>query len=108
MAPVKACKRSDIAKGSLKLVTIGGKQLVIANIDGSFYAMDNLCSHEQGNLSEGQLNGDILTCPDHSAQFEVKTGKVLAGPDGEPANTITPEKTYKVTVQGDDVMVEVP
>ena len=78
------------------------------SVDGTFYAMDNWCTHEQGNLSEGQLNMDILTCPDHGAQFDAKTGKVLAGPDGEPPDTIPPEKTYTVKVQGDDVMIEIP
>jgi 3-phenylpropionate/trans-cinnamate dioxygenase ferredoxin subunit len=108
MALVSVCKQSEIPPGTLKFVSAGGKDLVVSNIDGVFYAIDNWCTHEQGNLSEGQLNGDVLTCPDHGAQFDVKTGKVLGGPDREPPDSIPPEKAYTVKVQGDDVMIEIP
>jgi nitrite reductase/ring-hydroxylating ferredoxin subunit len=108
MPTVKVCSKSDVKPGGLKLVTAGGKDLVVANIDGNFYAMDNWCTHEQGNLSEGALNKNVLTCPEHGAQFDVTTGKVLGGPDGEPADTIPPEPAYKVIIQGNDVMVDIP
>jgi len=108
MALVSACKQSEVPPGTLKFVSAGGKDLVVSNVDGVFYAIDNWCTHEQGNLSEGQLNGAVLTCPDHGAQFDVKTGKVLGGPDGEPPDSIPPEKAYVVKVQGDDVMIEIP
>ena len=88
-------------------MTVDGKDLVISNVEGTLYAMDNWCTHEQGNLSEGQLDGNIVTCPDHGAQFDVKTGKVLVGPDGERPESIAPEKTYSVKVEGEDVMVDV-
>jgi nitrite reductase/ring-hydroxylating ferredoxin subunit len=108
MPTVKVCNKSDVKPGGLKLVKAGGKDLVIANVDGNFYALDNWCTHEQGNLSEGELNKNILTCPEHGAQFDVTTGNVLGGPDGEPADTIPAEPGYKVTVQGNDVMVDLP
>ena len=107
MALVRVCSKSEIPPGGLKAVNASGKDIVIANVNGSFHAMDNWCTHEQGNLSEGELNKSILTCPEHSAQFDVTTGKVLIGPDGEPLENISPEKTYKVTVQGNDVMIDV-
>ena len=107
MAFVRASGRSEIPPGSVKLVTVDGKDLVFANVDGTFYAMDNWCTHEQGNLSEGQLDGNVLTCPDHGAQFDVKTGKVIIGPDEQPAGSISPEKAYAVKVEGDDVMVDI-
>ncbi len=105
---VRACKQSDVSPGTVKLVKADGKDLVLSNVDGTFFVMDNWCTHEQGNLSEGQLNGNILTCPDHGAKFDVRTGKVLGGPDGDSPDTIQPEKSYKVSVQGDDVMIEIP
>jgi len=108
MVLVRACEKSEVPPGAVKFVNAGGKDLVVSNVDGTFYAMENWCTHEQGNLSEGQLNMNILTCPDHGAQFDVKTGKVLGGPDGEPPDTIPPEKTYTVKLQGDDVMIEIP
>lgn len=108
MPTVKVCSKSDVKPGGLRLVTAGGKDLVVANIDGNFYAMDNWCTHEQGNLSEGELNKNVLTCPEHGAQFDVTTGKVLGGPDEEPADTIPPEPAYKIIIQGNDVMVDIP
>ena len=93
--------------GTVKFVSVGGKDLVISNVNGEFYAMDNSCTHEQGNLSEGQLDGDVLTCPDHGAKFDVKSGKVLGGPDGDSPDVISPEKTYRVSIKGNDVMIEI-
>ena len=107
MALVKACNKSDVPAGGLKSVTVGGKELVIANVDGKFYAMNGWCTHEQGNLSEGQLNKTVLTCPEHGAQFDVTNGRVLAGPDGEPPGNTPLEKVYKVEIQGNDVMVKI-
>ena len=107
MVFVRACNRSEIAPGRVKFVAVDGRDLLIANVDGAFYAMDNWCTHEQGNLSEGQLDGNVLTCPDHGAQFDVKTGKVLGGPDAGPPGSISPEKSYRVKVEGDDLIVDV-
>ena len=92
----------------MKWVRVGGNDLVIANVDGKFHALHNWCTHEQGNLSEGELKKTVLICPEHGAQFDVTTGRVLLGPDGESADSIQPEKSYKVVVQGDDLMVGIP
>lgn len=108
MPTVRVCSTSDVSPDGLKLVQAAGKDIVIANVDGKFYAMENWCTHEQGNLSEGELNKNILTCPDHGAQFDITTGKVLGGPDGGPPDSISPEKTLKVMVQGKDVIIDIP
>jgi 3-phenylpropionate/trans-cinnamate dioxygenase ferredoxin subunit len=108
MTLVKACNKSDVPVGNLKMVNAAGKDLVIANVDGTFYAMDNWCTHEQGNLSEGTLDKEVLTCPEHGARFDMRTGKVLLGPDQGPADSIQAEKSYKITIRGNDVMVDVP
>jgi 3-phenylpropionate/trans-cinnamate dioxygenase ferredoxin subunit len=97
-----------MSPGAMKLVRASGKDLLIANIEGNFYAMDNWCTHEQGNLSEGQLKKNVITCPDHESQFDATTGRVLLGPDGESPDTIPAVKSYKIVVQGTDVMVEIP
>ena len=107
MALVRACGKSEISAGKLKFVKAAGKDIVIASVNGKLYAMDNWCTHEQGNLSEGQLRGNVLTCPDHGAQFDVTTGKVVLGPDGEKPDTITHEKVYKVIVEGNDAFIEI-
>jgi len=108
MALVRACKTSEVSAGKLKFVQAGGRDLVIANVDGKFYAMDNWCTHEQGDLSQGELTKNVVTCPEHGAQFDASNGRVLLGPDGDSPTSISPEKTYKVMVQGNDLMVEIP
>lgn len=107
MPSVRACSTSDVSPGSMKYVRASGKDLLIANVDGKFYAMNNWCTHEQGNLSEGDLKKNVVTCPDHGSQFDVTTGRVLIGPDGESADSIPQAKSYKTTVQGNDVMVDI-
>lgn len=108
MALVYACKTTEISAGRLKLVHAGDKELVIANVDGKFYAMDKWCTHEQGDLSQGELVKNVVTCPEHGAQFDVTDGRVLLGPDGDSPTSISAEKAYKVVVQGNDLMVEIP
>ena len=108
MALVRVCKTSEVPVGRLVLVQVGGKDLVIANVDGKFYAMDNWCTHEEGDLSHGELRDNVVTCPEHGAQFDVASGQVLTGPDGDAPDSISPENTYMVKVEGDDLMVELP
>ena len=108
MPLVKACTKSDVSEGSLKSLSVSGKDLVVAMINGKFYAMDNWCTHEQGNLSDGVLNKTVVTCPEHGAQFDITNGLILAGPDGEPPGNTPSEKVYKVEVQENDVMVQIP
>lgn len=55
-----------------------------------------------------ELKKNVVTCPEHGAQFDVTSGRVLLGPDDDSAGSIQPEKAYKVTVQGDDLMIELP
>jgi len=69
--------------------------------------MDNWCTHEQGNLADDELDKNVLTCSEHGAQFDVTTGKMVLGPDGGNPDTITPEMTHKIVLQGNDLMVEV-
>jgi nitrite reductase/ring-hydroxylating ferredoxin subunit len=108
MPLIRACGTSEIPIGGLKLVSVHGTDLVVASVNGKFYAMSNWCTHEQGNLSEGELKGNVLTCPEHGARFDVTNGRVLLGPDEESPESISPAKSYKVVIQGNDLMVESP
>jgi 3-phenylpropionate/trans-cinnamate dioxygenase ferredoxin component len=76
--------------------------VAVFNVDGGFCATQARCTHRQGPLSEGVINGWIVTCPLHGAQFDVWTGAVLWGPAKDPL------KTYAVTVDGDVACVVVP
>jgi len=88
----------DVPPGSVLLVG----DCAIFNIEGGFCATQARCTHKQGPLSEGSLDGTTVTCPLHGAQFNVWTGAVLRGPARDPL------KTYRVTVDGDIGRVEVP
>ena len=92
----------DIAPGELLRVEVGGRLVCLANVNGAIYAVDDDCPHIGGALDEGELEGCVLTCPVHLAQFDVRDGKVLRGPAREDVGS------YAVRVIGDDVFVRVP
>ena len=77
---VRAIRTADVAAGGLIAVELNGHQLVICNCDGSFYAVERRCGHMNAPLEMGTLDGTVLTCPLHYAQFDVTTGEALSGP----------------------------
>ena len=80
MAFVEVAEVSEIPRGTMKSFLAGIWQVLVANVDGKFYAINNYCSHEAWSLSQGTLKGSTVTCPLQGAQFNVITGKCLAGP----------------------------
>ena len=74
----KIAETKDVAPGSGKVVEAEGHSIALFNVGGTFYAIDNACSHRGGPLGEGALTGEVVTCPWHRAQFNVETGAVLA------------------------------
>lgn len=99
---VKVARLDDIAPGELLRVEVEGRLVCLANVEGRIYAVDDDCTHISGPLDQGELEGCVLTCPLHLARFDVCTGKVLRG----PARDDLP--TYRVRVDGDDILVAVP
>jgi nitrite reductase/ring-hydroxylating ferredoxin subunit len=77
---VKVARVSEIPAGTMKHVEAGGTELCIANVNGTFYAIADRCGHENARLSRGSLMDTIVTCPMHSAQFDVTTGKLMSDP----------------------------
>jgi nitrite reductase (NADH) small subunit len=77
---VKVARADEIGPGQGKVVEVGDKLIALFNIDGSFHAIDDTCTHMGGPLSEGELEGTRLTCPWHGAVFDVTTGDVLGPP----------------------------
>lgn len=99
---IKAAAASDVPSGSMRTVTVSGKPIALANVDGQFFAVDDTCSHEQCSLgTEGFLDGSIITCGCHGSQFEVTTGKVLSLP--APSDVTS----YEVKVEGNDVLIKI-
>ena len=104
---VKVAETSEIPSGQMKAVRFKEKEILVANVNGSYYAMDNTCTHAGGDLSKGKLDGTTLTCPRHGAKFDVTTGKVVSGPKilfMHPK--INGETTYEVKVDGTDIMLQ--
>jgi len=104
---VKVAETSEIPVGKSKVVTIQGKEILVTNINGNYYAIGNKCTHAGADLSKGPLEGSIITCPRHKARFDVTTGKVVYRPkywmwelklDDEPV--------YEVKVDRNNVLIK--
>jgi nitrite reductase/ring-hydroxylating ferredoxin subunit len=73
-------KIDELAPGEMKFVAIERERIVLANVAGSFYALRDVCGHRNAPLSRGRLEGHVIECPLHFAQFDVRTGKLIDGP----------------------------
>lgn len=112
---VKAADTGDFQDGTKNKVTVEGKEILLAKIGGSYYAIDNKCPHMGGNLCAGQLKGSVITCPLHGSQFDVTDGRVVRWLKGSGILTAIgkvlksprPIKTYTVKVEGNDILIEV-
>jgi len=98
---VKVAKTAEIVPGQGKMIEVGGKKIALFNVQGSFHAIDDTCTHRGGPLSEGSLDGKEVTCPLHGARFDVTTGGVLGPPAPQGV------ARYNVRVEGTDIEVEV-
>jgi len=99
MALRRVCNKSEVASGTAK--RIDDLEIAVFNLDGAFFAIKDVCTHEQAPLSEGELTGETIVCPWHGACFSVKTGEALSLPATEPV------ETFPVVLQGDDVYLEI-
>ena len=97
---VKVAAATEIPPGTKKIVEVAGVLVVVINVDGEFYAVEDVCTHDGGPLGEGKLEGCQLVCPRHGARFDVRTGAALTMPAFEPA------PTYEVRVQDGAGLVE--
>jgi 3-phenylpropionate/trans-cinnamate dioxygenase ferredoxin subunit len=79
----------------------GGLFVAVFNVDGRFYAIEDVCTHDDGPLADGELDGYEIECPRHGARFDLRDGRVLSMP------AITPVPYYEVRVEGDDILVRV-
>jgi len=97
---VKVAQASDIPAGQVKCVEVGDKRIAIFNLDGTYHAIDEVCPHQAGPLSEGEIEGTVVTCPWHGWEFDITTGVNRDDPD-------TALEKFAVKVEGDDILVEV-
>lgn len=100
---------SEVPANSMKPFTVSGKEILVANLNGNLYAMDNRCSHRKGDLSKGTLTGTTVTCPVHGSKFDLTSGKAISGPKLGPIKLRTSDlNSYKVKVEEGSIMVELP
>jgi len=99
MPLLRATKTSEIAPGQIREFQLDGHTVAIANLGGTFYAIDNTCLHRGGPLGQGVMDGQKITCPWHGWQFDVTNGKAVLNP-------AVGVGCYKTEVHGDDLFVE--
>lgn len=96
---VKIATVGELAPGQYKSIELGDERIALFNIDGRFYAIKDMCTHDGGILTGGTLKGYIIECPRHGAQFDVRTGAVVRMP------AYVGVKTYSVSVEGNNIFV---
>ncbi|MGH7662033.1 MAG: non-heme iron oxygenase ferredoxin subunit [Vulcanimicrobiaceae bacterium] len=98
----RVAKKSEVAQGATKRVEVNGQSVLLCNVDGEIYAIEDVCTHDGGALDQGELMGERIMCPRHGAFFDVRTGDALTLP------AIFPVQTFKVRTEGDEIFVDLP
>ncbi len=92
-------KADELSPGQMTSVEVDGEPVTIANVEGSFYAFSETCTHRGCSLTEGELAGKVVTCDCHGGQFDVTSGEVVGGPPDQPL------QTFPVSVSGGDLNI---
>ncbi len=98
---VKVATTSEIPPGERLVVEVEDLWIAVFNVGGTYYAIEDVCTHDDGPLAEGELDGQTIICPRHGARFDIRTGKVLSFP------AITDVPTYEVKIEGEDILVRI-
>src|SRR5918995_397035 len=98
---VPAINVADVPANGMVAVDVNGARIAVANVQGQYYAFDDECTHERCSLTEGDLAGTTVTCMCHGAEFDVRSGTVLAPP------AVVPIRVYRTRVEGDALHIEV-
>ena len=111
---VEVGKTGEIEDGSMKEISVNGREILLARSGSSYYAADNRCPHMGGKLSKGKLEGTVVTCPLHGSQFDLRDGQVvrwlkgsgLLSKVGKILKSPRQLTTYKVIVEDDKILIE--
>lgn len=93
-------KASEINAGELGVFDVNGMLVAVANVDGTFYAFSDICTHEECNLSDGELDATRVECPCHGSAFDVTSGAVMSAPATEPVDV------YPTRVEGEELQIQ--
>lgn len=96
---VTVAKTAEIGPGDRAVFDVEGYYIAVFNVDGTFYAIEDICTHDDGPLAEGDLYGFEIECPRHGARFDIRTGDVLRMP------AVVPILSFPVRVEGDDLQI---
>ena len=96
---VTVAKVGEIPDGGVKIVRFEDQSVAVFHVDGDYYAMDDICTHDGGPLAEGRIEGHVIECPRHGARFDIRSGAVLSLP------ATVPVPTYEVRIEGDEIKV---
>lgn len=99
---IKVAQTDEVAEGHLLSLEADGELVCLARVEGQIYAFTDNCTHISGPLNEGDLEGPILTCPWHGAQFDVRDGSVVRGPARQEL------LTYPVKVEEQTILISLP
>jgi nitrite reductase/ring-hydroxylating ferredoxin subunit len=97
---VKVAKTEDVQVSQMMAVEVNDERICLANVNGKYYAIGNVCTHMGGPLAEGKLEDYIVQCPWHGSRFDIRSGKVVRPP------AMQPEPTYEVKVESNDVLIK--
>jgi len=100
MAFERATKIGEILPGQIREITVSGKPVAVANIDGKLFAINSICLHHGGPLGDGELEGTVVSCPWHGWQYDVTTGRLTQ----QPSDGV---QCYPVELRGDEIFVDV-
>jgi nitrite reductase/ring-hydroxylating ferredoxin subunit len=101
MGFVKAGSAKELEPGRAVGVEVGGREVFLANVGGTYYAVGNRCTHMSCMLSDGSIDGENVKCPCHGSVFDLKTGNVVKGPARKP------EPSFQVKVEDDQILVNI-
>jgi 3-phenylpropionate/trans-cinnamate dioxygenase ferredoxin subunit len=96
-----ACRIDDVPEGGMHLVELDDRLVIVCRLNGRFYCIDDVCTHDGGPLSEGTLEGREITCPRHGAKFDVTTGEALTMPATQDT------ASHEVKLDGDQIYVRI-
>lgn len=96
----RAAALTDVPAGKVHVVELGEEEIALCNVNGTIFAIANICTHDGGALDQGELEGVAIECPRHGARFDVTTGRVLRLPATRAV------RTYPCELRGGEIYVD--
>lgn len=97
---IEVAKVADVPASGKLCVEIDERYYVIVRVEGRYYCLDDICTHDGGTLGDGEVDGFCITCPRHGAQFDIRDGRAVTMPATEPTGS------YAVRVEGDVISIK--